>query len=568
LKSATHLLLTVVFTILFVFSGQSQKKPLKRADFDSAYYLFYYNKWDSALVMFNQYINKADDTLKKGKAYSYIGEMQSGIGDFYGAQQSLLDAVKTLDPLNEKHHEEIGITFNLLGNVSLNLKQYDEAIKFYDSAMIFSKGTDYSFEVVNGKATALQKKGSYTEAIAIYDSILALKPVEQLLVARVTDNRARTKWLQNPGYPALPEFQRALKIRRDSSLDLNASYAHLSDFYARSNSDSAFWYAQKMYALATENQSSDDILEAIDKIIRLNNSPAVKQQWYERYKTLNDSLLFSRDTTRNRFALIRYGVEKSKADNLALSFEVEKKRVDNLELQQDNTRQRLLIYGVSVIALAIIFCLWIWYSKRRKRLKLEAENAIRDSKLKTSQKIHDVVANGLYVIMNELEHGKAIEREPLITKIEGLYEKSRDISYEEIRSGNSVSYNNQIHDLLNSYANEQTKVFIVGNQETFWSKIISSQKHELQLVLNEIMINMKKHSHAKNVAIVFKQEDSKAFITYKDDGVGFLTGHKFGNGLNNTVSRIKSIHGAINFEKNEKGGVSISISFPLESSKI
>jgi signal transduction histidine kinase len=170
--------------------------------------------------------------------------------------------------------------------------------------------------------------------------------------------------------------------------------------------------------------------------------------------------------------------------------------------------------------------------------------------------------------MNELEHSKKIEREPLINRIEGLYEKSRNISYEDIASVNDIDYDNQVHHLLNAFSNEQTKVFVVGNQPAFWSRITGSQKQELQLILNEIMINMKKHSHAKNVAIVFKQEDNKAFITYKDDGIGFPPGYKFGNGLNNTVSRIKSLSGEVNFGKSEKEGVSIAISFPLEPDKI
>jgi len=220
-----------------------------------------------------------------------------------------------------------------------------------------------------------------------------------------------------------------------------------------------------------------------------------------------------------------------------------------------------------VLAAVIIIWLSLWYSKRRKRIKQESENAIRNSKLKTSQKVHDVVANGLYGIMNELEHSKAIDREPLINKIEVLYEKSRNISYEDIGSGKSIDYDNQVHQLLTSFANDQTKVIVVGNQPTYWNRISASQKHELQLVLNELMINMKKHSHAKNVVIVFKQEDNKGFINYKDDGVGFDSGSEFGNGLNNTVSRIKSLNGDVNFGKSEKAGVFIAISFPLESSK-
>jgi signal transduction histidine kinase len=556
LKSANHLLLTATFIIFLGFSSKSQKSTGKYTDYDYGNYFFWNNKWDSAFLMFNRYVNTPDDTLKKGTAYKYMGEIQWNIGDLYGAQESLTSAIKTLDPLNEKHREEIGYTYNLLGNVSQNLKQYDEAIIFYTNAITFSKGTDYLFEVMNGKAITLQKKGNYDDAIAIYDSTLTLKPADQSLVARVIDNRARTKWLQNPGYPALPEFQSALKIRADSQYNqgLNASYAHLSDYYAKLNPDSALWYAQKMREKAKENQSPDDILEAIDKLIRLTSSPILKEHWYEEYKILNDSLQLSRDTTRNRFAVIRYDVQKSKADNLVL--------------QQHITRQRLLMYGLIVFAVAIITGLSIWYDKRRKRIKQQSENAIRNSRLKTSQKIHDVVANGLYVIMNELEHGNTIEREPLINKIEGLYEKSRNISYEHISSNSSVDYDTQIHRILNSFANEQIKVIVVGNQPIFWINIIESQKHELQLILNEIMINMKKHSQAKNVVIVFKQQDNKGFITYKDDGVGFRSDFEFGNGLNNTVSRIKSINGEINFGKKENGGVSISMSFPLESTKI
>lgn len=556
MKLSNRLSLVAIFIICFSFSSKSQKKPDKYTDFDHGYYFFYYKKWDSAFLRFNRYVNDSEDSLKKGKAYGYMGEILWKIGDIYSAQQSLLDAFKTLDPLNKKHREEIAIVYNLLGNISQDLKQYDEAITFYNKAMTFSKGTDYLFEVMNGKATAFQKNGNYHDAIAIYDSALTINPTNQLLVARVIDNRARTKWLQNRGYSALPEFQAALKIRSDSqyNLGLNASYAHLSDYYAKLNADSALWYAQKMREKAKENQSPGDILEAIDKLIRITNSPALKEQWYEEYKTLNDSLQLSRDTTVNRVALIRYDAQKSKADNLIL--------------QQHITRQRTWIYGVAALAVGIIAVLSAWYAKRRRKIKQDADIKIRDSKLKTSQKVHDVVANQLYRIMNELEHSNTIDKETLTNKIEVLYEQSRDISYEDIPVKYSVDYNAQIHDLLKAFDNEHTKVFIVGNGQAFWNKLTEGKKYELLLILKEIMVNMKKHSHAKNVVLVFKWEDNKAFIAYKDDGVGFPESIEFGNGLNNTVSRIKSLNGVINFEKSEKGGASILISFPLQSGKI
>jgi signal transduction histidine kinase len=544
-------LLVASFITFFCLNSKSQNKPGKSAAYDRGYYFNYYDRWDSAFFWFNHYVNNPDDTLKKGKAYNYMGQIQWRIGDLYGAQESLTNAIKTLDPLSKENHTELRYTYNLLGNISLDLGLYDEALGYYDNAIFFAKGTDYIPEVMNGKATAFQRKQNYKDAIAIYDSILALKPGDQDLVARVIDNRARTKWLQNSAYPALPEFYSALNIRIDSqyNVGLNASYAHLSDYYVRLNPDSAFYYAQKMREKAVEIKSPDDILEAVDKLIRLSNSSALMKYWYGEFKRLSDSIQFSRDTTRSRFASIRFGAAKSKADNLTL--------------QQHITKQRVLTVGIVIMALALITALLIWFRRRRQKLKQESENAIRESKLKTSQKVHDVVANGLYTIMNELEHADTPEKEPLLNKIENLYEKSRNISYEDLPV-NSTEYDKQIHQLLNSFTNEHTKVFAVGNQQTFWNKITASQKHELQLVLNEIMINMQKHSGAKNVVIHFKQENKAGFINYKDDGVGFRTGVEFGNGLNNTVSRIRSLNGQITFEKSSGQGVSIAISFPLE----
>lgn len=556
MKVTIRLLLTTAFLALVVISSHAQKKPATYTDFDRGHYYFYYKKWDSAYLALNRYIANPTDTLLKGRAYNIMGEMQWKTGDLHGAEQSLANAMKTLDPKNPNHQEEISISYNLLGNLYLDQKQYNEAIDTYDKAKDLFTNSDYVFEILNGKATALQKRGTYDSAVVIYDSVLRLKPANRLLLARIIDNRAHTKWLQNHGYPALPEYRAALKIRTDSQQiqGLNASYAHLSDFYAATRLDSALWYAQKMRELAISSQNPDDIIEALDKMIRLTKAPHLKEEWYEAYKTISDSIRLSRDTTSNRFAMIRYEVQKNKANTLLL--------------QQHISRQRFLLFGLIALAIMVIAGLWLWYDKRRKRIKQEAENAIRNARLKTSQKVHDVVANGLYGIMNELEHRTSIEREPLINKIEDLYEKSRNISYEEIPSAIAVDYNNQVHNLLNAYSTEETRVIIVGNQPEFWNRITGAQKNELELILQELMINMQKHSQAKNVSVVFRQENNRGFITYKDDGRGFPAGLKFGNGLNNTVSRINSLNGEVNFGKTGKEGLSVAVSFPLESVNI
>lgn len=545
-----------VITLLTLGCGtKKDNEAAKYTDFERGNWFTHLGKLDSAYLMYTNYVASANDTLKKGTAYRYMGDMLWEAGDLHGAEESATGAIKTLDPFNKTHSTELCYTYRLLGNINVDLQHYDDAINMYNKAMQFATDNSFPLELMNDKAVAFRKKGAHTKAIAVYDSIIQLKPANLSLLARVLDNRATTMWQLNPSYPVLPSFWKALQIRTDSQYlrGLNASYAHLADYYANIKPDSALWYARKMFQQAQIIQSPADRLEAIDKLIKLDN-PAASKKWYNEFKKLNDSLQLSRDTTRSRFALIRYDSQKSKADNL--------------ELKARFITQRTWMYGLAALAAIIITLLWSWYNKRKRRIKQEAELSIRDAKLKTSQKVHDVVANGLYSLMNELEHSDNIEKDPFLTRMEDLYEKSRDISKEELVYTDDADYDKQIHRLLNEFTNEQTNVFVVGNQPVFWNKVTGRQKSQLLLVLREIMTNMKKHSVAANVIIKFKDDNHTASINYSDDGKGFPEHFNYGNGLNNTVNRIQSLNGDIIFGKSEKGGASIAIHFPLQSSSV
>ena len=543
----------IIVASLLVACGKEKKETAQEyTDLQWGSYYYYNNKFDSAILMFSRAISSSTDSLDKANANIFIGMLLRQAGDIYAAQQSLTAALRVLDPEDSKHQVSIISIYNELGNTSIDLKNYQDAVNFYNKGVAVTKDPAHILEIKNGKATALQKMGQYTDAIAIYDSILNERPAKMDLLARVISNRARTRWLLNPKLPVLDEYWQALKIRLDSQYHagLNASYAHLSDYYTKVNPDSALWYAEKMYENAREYISPDDELEATDKLSRLSKASLSKQRWYEQFKNLNDSLLLARDTTRSRYALIRYDVQKSKSDNLLL--------------QQRLTRQRVWMYSLIGLALAIVLSLSVWYRKRRKRIQKETENAIREAQLRTSKKVHDVVANGLYHIMNELEHKEEIEKEPLITKIEGLYEKSRNISYEEPLD-TSANFPKKIHELLAVYSNDQTKVIVIGNQAAYWNVVNAIQKQELQLVLQELLVNMRKHSGAKNVVIRFQQENDRVLVHYKDDGKGYPSPIKFGNGLQNTVNRIETLRGEIIFGESAEAGATITISLPLDT---
>ena len=75
--------------------------------------------------------------------------------------------------------------------------------------------------------------------------------------------------------------------------------------------------------------------------------------------------------------------------------------------------------------------------------------------------------------------------------------------------------------------------------------------------LNSLIINMKKHSQASIVVLVFQKENRKLHISYSDNGIG--NDLKKGNGLQNTENRIQAINGTIIFDTEPNKGFKTKI---------
>lgn len=513
---------------------------------------FLNHKNDSAFYYFNKVATSSKDSVVVATAYNSMAIIQSDEGDYYGSQESLSISLKYLNEKKEKDHYTLLADYNELGSNSLNLKNYNAAIEYYDQALKFIKDDNFKVITLNNKAVAYQKMQQYVQAIAIYQSIIDQSKKNNKEYARVLSNLSKTKWLQDSGFGAAPDLLVALKIRKDERDDwgLNASYAHLSDYYSHSRPDSALFYAGKMYAVAQQLNSPDDELEALQKLITLSSPKAIKQ-YFVRFQHLSDSMQTTRNAAKNQFALIRYETEKSKADNFRL-------QKDNTEKKVQIIQQWIIIFGTVCLFIVAV----IWYRKRKQRMEREAQNAIRENQLKTSQKVHDVVANGIYSIMAEIQHRGTPEKEQLMDKLEFLYERSRAISYEQPESI-PADFQAGIAELLTSFASVDTKIAIVGNHKNLWDNMKDQVKIELKHILRELMVNMIKHSSARNVVVRFERESDYLKIQYMDDGIGFPPTFQYGNGLTNTGNRIKNIGGQIIFDKIATKGLKIQIHLPI-----
>lgn len=541
-------LLVIFFVCCFILScGKMQKTdPIIIADDYKKGETLFNLKNDSAFYYFNRSASLSKDSLQIAMANVYMAIIQSYAGDNLGSQENLLQALKLMDENNERDHHVLLSCYNQLANANLNMKNYKTALTYYDKALNLIDDKAYRWIIQNGKAVAYQKLKQYDEALAIYNTILKDTITSPKEYARIITNKAYTSWLQDNKYPADKEMLAALDIRQSENdlWGLNTSYARLSDYYTTTQPGAALLYAHKMLATTQALKSPDDEMEALQKLIPLSGVKEAKV-YFDRYILLNDSLQTSRSNAKNQFALIRYETEKHKTENLGLQKENAEKKLS------------LIIQRVGFVSVLIIVVIIFWWYRKRK------QQAISRQQFKTSQKVHDVVANGLYSIITKVEHNAHIEKDQLLDDLETLYERSRDISYEPILAEPN-DYHDKIAHLLMSFGTSETAVSISGNTPELWNAIPVKYKEQLKQVLQELMVNMKKHSAAQNVAIIFAQQPQTIEIRYTDDGVGLPENFKYGNGLASTENRIKSMGGQIIFDPLTNTGLSIKLNIPTK----
>ena len=515
---------------------------------------------DSAYLYFNRAKDiflAAQDSLGAGKCLLNMAIISSEKGDLYGGQELSLSAIPYFDKEDSAQHIYIQSNLNNLGILNYGLEAYDRAILFYEEAVLYTPGKATKLILQNNIANAYRRKGDYEKALGIYASVLSEK-LNEADYARTLTNMAYTKWLRDTTYNPNPDLKRGLAIREKlgNLQEQIASLNFLVDVNQTSNTDVALKYAQRMYTTARQINNPNDRLVALQKLVVLSSGAAVKN-YFKSHQFLNDSIQLSRNAAKNQFALIRYESEKRKSENLKLQ------QINIQQAYKVATRELLILLGtLTFVASAIIAVLW--YRKRQAKMQAEKRSEIQEHQLKTSRRVHDVVANGLYRVITEIDNEEALNKDDILDKLELMYEKSRDISYDiPAALSNTGKLNLKIDGLLSSFTTSSTSIDVSGNTASFWANIPEQVSYELEHILQELLVNMKKHSQATRVSIEFTRSPGRSCITYQDNGIGMNRDDRQGNGLLNTGSRIQSIQGEINFGAAPEGGLTIKLFFPI-----
>lgn len=535
---------------LLLFTACHKTAPTKPtdewADYRKAYNFLSKNK-DSAFYYFNRSATNSTNKEQVGTAYQNMALIQSDAGDYYGAQESLTLALKSLDEHDPKNRGHLAEDYNQIAITFANLKDYAQALRYYALALQYADDPQLKAYFLNNQGNAYQDVKAYAKSLSSYDAAVRIVGRTGTEYARTLTNMATTKRLKNPRYNAAPELLQSLAIRAGAK-DVwgeNSSYAHLADFYMDSKPDSALWYARKMFGTATKLNSPDDELTALRKLIVL--LPKQSKTYFQRYQQLEDSLQTARSAAKSQFAVIRYNVEKAKTENV--------------QLLKKNTERNYQLLVVTLIAFGGAFAGFWLYKRRKRRMQLDADRRLQESKLRLSQKVHDKVANGIYRIMSEVEHLPEVDRTVLLDQLENMYNVSRNVAHDEEES--VVDFAERISTMLNAFKNSSLRLAVDGNETELWQKVSLEVREQLLLVLQELMVNMSKHSKATQAYVGFSVKDHRLILEYRDDGIGLEGKGTAGKGMQNTVSRIEALAGTINFDGAEAKGLRVLIQLPI-----
>lgn len=538
----------VVLVVLFSCSKNKERELFVESTgniyYEKAWNFFDLKKNDSAFAYFNKakdlYGNQ-NDSIGVAKCLLNMAIIQSDYCDYYGSQENAVESIKIFT--KKKDSVYISTNYNLLGTNEIRLENFERSIDYLTKAISLTNNTKEKNTFLNNKAIAFAKMENYDSSFSI------LRKLSQQHIGNISqyrDNYFYFKWKQNPSYNALFELLDALKTREkeDDLWGQNASHAHLSDYFFEDDKVKSLFHAKKMFVIAKQLESPDDQLEALQKLIYLE-SPKQSKIYFNSYQKLNDSIQTARSKAKNQFALIRY--------------ETEKARSENIESQNHILKQ----YFIIVVLIIVLVFGFLLNRRRKKKLQQAKEIEVKNTQIKYSKKVHDVVANGLYHTMMQIQNNSAFGKEQMLNNIEKLYEESRDIARDDLNEIYEKDFSVRLAEMLNSYSNETNKVFIVGNSPEKWETITNNVQTEILYTLRECMINMMKHSKAKLVSVKFEKSEDFLMIKYTDNGVGIDDVQKKStSGIRNMENRIVTIGGKITFEKNPANGLIIQITIP------
>ncbi|MFV9551438.1 tetratricopeptide repeat protein [Algibacter sp. PT7-4] len=491
------------------------------------------------------------DSIKSAYYLELIALGQFKMGFPYESEATSINALQLLDKVLDKTKTSTAKQrlSNHLGMVYRRLEDYNNAIRYYNQALALNNNFKDKLAIITNIANTYADQELYSDAVNVL-----LKYYDKS--SQLNNSEIKATYLDNFGYfnsklknnLALLNMEKALSLRLklQDLTGLFSSYRHLAMYYLeKPNTSKAQYYINKLLEVSSKIQSPTYQLEAIELSLKLEGNSSIKK-----YITLNKHLASKKQLRENKFGAVKYDVAKKEA----------LLKVNEQELlysQLENEKQKSFkIFYLSLAIIVFILAVFVYFLLRAQHRKNKIKEVYITEK-RISKKIHDEVANDVYQIMTKLQYNKTHKKEQLLDDLEIVYNKTRDISKESGTIDLVTDYKIVLNDLLLNYKTNNLTIITKGLKDVNWQNISKLKRTTIYRVLQEVMTNMKKHSQANLVSIIFKQNGKVLEISYIDNGVG--ANLKSLSGLKNVESRIHALKGTVIFDSKIGEGFKIKV---------
>ncbi|THF47420.1 ATP-binding protein [Flavobacterium supellecticarium] len=501
------------------------------------------------------------DNRGKEDQEMYILLLQSDIverSNDYGMVADLNVDVLKLNKKNNNRYYYASANNNL-GIADKSMHNYRKAIENFEKAADSTDEPEDRWIIKNNIGLSYTYLGDYAKARPIFESVIQKTTVDATK-ARAYDNLGFMYYKAGDA-KSLEYYKKGYEIRSNNPMlasDRIVSELHLSDYYKKSNPELARQYATTAYDRATKMRRIDDRLEALKRLTALSSGVAVKSYSLQ-FQELNDSISRVRQSKKNTFAQIKYEYKDTQEENLRRKASEAQKTAQLAKAETQKLGLAILI----LIGGSVIFFVF-----RRMREKNRIEKLLESYKTETriAKKVHDELANDVFNAMTFAEIkdlSDAENKEILLESLDKIYTGSRNISRENSTIDTGTLYPEQLKEVIKGYKSERVNVMSSGMDQINWDEVDPTKKIVVYRVLQELLVNMKKHSKSSLVVVRFQLDANRIQIDYSDNGVG-IDKNKLAlkNGLQNVETRIKSISGTYTFDSVPNKGFKVSFSFP------
>ncbi|MFP4846078.1 hypothetical protein [Winogradskyella sp. PE311] len=433
--------------------------------------------------------------------------------------------------------------YNLLGMLYRKNGSETLAVDLYNNAFKYAQTNKDTITLFNNLSNVYKDFSQFSRSKEFLDKAI-------IHFNKNTDSLTRALVLDNLGFVlsklnkknALENLLEALKIREnlEDYKSVFKSNLNLAEYYKdHDDTKESIKYASEALKIATTINSLAYKKEAMGFLLELGDL-----QYAKSYKMIADSLETFNKSQTNKLALMKFDYVNKNNE------------LKELELQSANDKYNKLLLKLVVVIL-ILLAIFIYFLQRSKHKK-DRLKQIYATESRISKHIHDDVANDLFQIMTKLERKKQIS-ETLKNELNNLYYRTRDISKEHsLIDTKDKTFEENLGSLLESFNSEKTNIIVKGINTIIWKEIDDLNRVTVYKVLQELLINMKKHSDASLVVLAFHQNKKNLTVTYSDNGIGCVL--EKSTGLINTENRINSINGTISFDSEPNKGFKAKIS--------